>query len=233
MTMAETNLTVKSLAQMIDHTILGPDATYLQIDNLCREALESQFAAVCVNASHVSRCAQALQGSGVNVATVVGFPLGATLPQVKAYEARESIALGATEIDMVINIGALKANDLDSVAADIAGVVQVCHAQRALCKVIIEACLLTDAEKVNACRLAQAAGADFVKTSTGFSTSGATVADVQLMRQTVGPSMGVKAAGGIRTLSTAEAMIAAGATRLGTSAGAKIIRELLNSQATT
>jgi deoxyribose-phosphate aldolase len=229
--MTETTLTAKTLAQMIDHTVLGPDATYLQIDNLCREALESGFAAVCVNASHVSRCAQALRGAEVKVAAVVGFPLGATLSRVKAYEAEEAIDLGAAEIDMVINIGALKANDLDFVQADIAAVVQTCHSHAALCKVIIEACLLTDAEKISACRLALATGADFVKTSTGFSTGGATVADVQLMRQTVGAHVGVKAAGGIRTLATAEAMIGAGATRLGTSAGAKIIRELLNSPA--
>jgi deoxyribose-phosphate aldolase len=226
--MAETLLTAKSLAAMIDHTVLAPDATYQRLDNLCKEALESGFAAVCVNPCHVDRCARTLGGSGVKVATVVGFPLGATLPQVKVYEALEAIALGAVEIDMVINIGALKAKDLNAVQADIAGVVQACHAHSALCKVIIEACLLTDAEKINVCQLAQAAGAEFVKTSTGFSTGGATVADVHLMRQTVGPRLGVKAAGGIRTLEMAEAMIAAGATRLGTSAGAKIIQELLN-----
>ena len=229
--MAETRLTAKSLAAMIDHTVLAPDATYQRLDNLCKEALESEFAAVCVNPCHVGRCVRALKGSGVKVATVVGFPLGATLPQVKVYETNEAIALGATEIDVVINIGALKANNLNAVQVEIAGVAQACRAQNALCKVIIETCLLTDAEKINACRLAQAAGAEFVKTSTGFNTGGATVADVQLMRQTVGPRMGVKAAGGIRTLATAEAMIAAGATRLGTSAGAKIIQELLNTSA--
>jgi deoxyribose-phosphate aldolase len=227
--LAQTPLTPKTLAAMIDHTALSPDATYQRIDELCHEALELGVAAVCVNPCHVARCARALQGSTVKVATVVGFPLGATLAQVKVYEALESIALGATEIDMVINIGALKSNDLSAVQDDISGVVQACHAHRALCKVIIEACLLTEAEKVNACRVAQAAGADFVKTSTGFSTGGATVPDVQLMRRTVGPHMGVKAAGGIRTLEAAEAMIAAGATRLGTSSGGRIIRELLDS----
>ncbi len=230
--MAETSLTAKTLAAMIDHTLLKPDASYSQIDVLCQEALESSFVSVCVNAVHVARCARALRGSGVKVAAVVGFPLGATLPGVKAYEAEESIALGAGEIDMVINVGALKMSDLDVVQADIAGVVHVCHAHDALCKVIIEACLLNDAEKVDACRVAEAAGADFVKTSTGFSTGGATVADVQLMRRTVGPSMGVKAAGGIRTLEAAKAMISAGANRLGTSSGQKILRELLDSPAT-
>jgi len=216
-----------AIAGLIDHTLLRADATYQQIDTLCQEALQYGFAAVCVQPVHVRRCVEALRGSSVKVCTVAGFPLGATLTSVKAFEAREAIASGATEIDMVIHIGALKSNDLAYVQDDIAAVVSICHQHGALCKVILETCLLSDMEKVNACRLAQAAGADFVKTSTGFSSGGATVEDVRLMRQTVGPAMGVKAAGGIRDLAAVRAMIDAGANRIGASASVKIMQELL------
>lgn len=217
-----------SIAGLIDHTSLRADATYQQIDALCQEAQQYGFAAVCVQPVHVRRCAEALRGSSVKVCTVVGFPLGATLTSVKVFEAREAIALGAAEIDMVMHIGALRSNDLAYVQDDIAAVVSACHQHGALCKVILETCLLSDAEKINACRLAQAAGADFVKTSTGFSSGGATVEDVRLMRQTVGPAMGVKAAGGIRDLGAVLVMIDAGANRIGASASVKIMQEFLS-----
>jgi len=205
--------------------LLKPEATRDQIVQLCREAREYGFAAVCVNPCYVKLAAELLRGSPVKVCSVVGFPLGATLPEVKAYEARRAIEEGAAEIDMVINIGALKSGDLELVRRDIAAVVDVCHAKGALCKVIIEAALLSDEEKVLACQLAKAAGADYVKTSTGFGPGGATVHDVALMRRTVGPGMGVKAAGGIRSYEAARNMIEAGATRIGASAGVKIVRE--------
>ena len=213
------------IAKIIDHTLLKPEATRDQIVQLCREAREYGFASVCVNPSYVKLAAELLRGSSVKVCSVVGFPLGATLPEVKAYEARRAIEEGAAEIDMVINIGALKSGDLELVKRDIASVVDVCHAKGALCKVIIEAALLTDEEKVLACQLARAAGADYVKTSTGFGPGGATVRDVALMRRTVGPEMGVKAAGGIRSYEAAKSMVEAGATRIGASAGVKIVRE--------
>ncbi len=213
------------IAKLIDHTLLKPEATRDQIAQLCREAREYGFAAVCVNPCYVGLAAELLRGSPVKVCSVVGFPLGATLPEVKAYEARRAIEEGAAEVDMVINIGALKSGDLELVRRDIAAVVDVCHAKGALCKVIIEAALLSDEEKVLACQLAKAAGADYVKTSTGFGPGGATVHDVALMRRTVGPEMGVKAAGGIRSYEAARAMVEAGATRIGASAGVKIVRE--------
>ena len=213
------------IAKIIDHTLLKPEATRDQIVQLCREAREYGFASVCVNPSYVKLAAELLRGSSVKVCSVVGFPLGATLPEVKAYEARRAIEEGAAEIDMVINIGALKSGDLELVKRDIASVVDVCHAKGALCKVIIEAALLTDEEKVLACQLAKAAGADYVKTSTGFGPGGATVQDVALMRRTVGPEMGVKAAGGIRSYEAAKSMVEAGATRIGASAGVKIVQE--------
>ena len=213
-----------NLAAMIDHTLLKPEATPDQIAQLCYEARKHSFAAVCVNPTHVLLAAQLLQGASVAVCTVVGFPLGATPPEVKAYEAQVAIDQGATEIDMVINIGALKSRDYEMVARDIRAVVRVCHAQPVLVKVIIEAALLTDEEKIAACLLAKECSADFVKTSTGFASGGATVADVALMRRVVGRHMGVKAAGGVRTKADAEAMAAAGATRLGASAGVKIIQ---------
>jgi deoxyribose-phosphate aldolase len=215
-----------SLAGMIDHTLLKPEATHDQVAQLCYEARKHGFATVCVNPTHVPLAAQLLRGSPVGVCTVVGFPLGATPPDVKAYEAQLSLDQGATEIDMVINIGALKSKDYEMVARDIRAVVRVCHAHTppALVKVIIEAALLTDEEKIAACLLAKESGADYVKTSTGFASGGATVADVALMRRTVGPAMGVKAAGGVRTRDEANAMVAAGATRLGASAGVKIVQ---------
>ncbi len=213
------------VAQYIDHTLLKPEATADQIARLCAEAREHHFAAVCVNPCNIRQCTELLRGSGVHVCSVVGFPLGATLPEVKAYETERVIWDGATEVDMVINIGALKGGDYALVQRDIEAVVHVAQRNRALTKVIIEAALLTDDEKVKACTLAKAARADYVKTSTGFGPGGATLHDVELMRRTVGPEMGVKAAGGIRDYETAQQMITAGATRLGASAGVKILRE--------
>lgn len=213
------------MAAMIDHTLLKPDANEAQIAQLCHEARKYNFAAVCVNPVHVQLCAQLLKGSAVRVSTVIGFPLGATPPEVKAYETRQALDDGATEIDMVINIGALKSKDYALVARDIATVVATAHAGGAIVKVIIEAALLTDEEKVIASKLSQEAGADFVKTSTGFASGGATVADVALIRRTVGPKMGVKAAGGIRTYADAQKMIEAGATRIGASASVRIMQE--------
>jgi len=215
-----------AMAGMIDHTLLKPDATADQIAQLCYEARKYGFAAVCVNPTHVTLAAQLLRGAPVAVCTVVGFPLGATPPEVKAYEAQLALEQGATEIDMVINIGALKSKDYEMVARDIRAVVRVSHAHQppALVKVIIEAALLSDEEKIAACLLSKESGADFVKTSTGFASGGATVADVALMRRAVGPEMGVKAAGGIRTREDADALVQAGATRIGASAGIKIVQ---------
>jgi deoxyribose-phosphate aldolase len=214
----------KSLARMIDHTLLKPDATADKIAQLCFEAQKYHFASVCVNPTNVKLCADLLSNSDVKVCTVVGFPLGATPTEVKAFETKNALQNGATEIDMVINIGALKAGDSELVARDIREVVKIAHQAGALVKVIIETALLTDDEKVIASLLAKEAGADFVKTSTGFSSGGATVHDVALMRKAVGPNLGVKAAGGIHTFEEAEQMIAAGATRIGASAGIKIIQ---------
>lgn len=213
------------IASLIDHTLLKPDATQDQIAQLCYEARKFGFATVCINPTYVRLCAQLLKGSTVGVCTVVGFPLGATPPEVKAYEAQRAIDEGATEVDMVINVGALKSRDYALVERDIATVARTCHAGGALLKVIIEAALLTDDEKVKACELAKAADADYVKTSTGFGPGGATPHDVELMRRTVGPELGVKAAGGIRSLEDAQAMVAAGATRIGASAGVKIVQQ--------
>jgi deoxyribose-phosphate aldolase len=212
------------LASMIDHTLLKPDATQDQIAQLCFEARKYNFASVCVNPANVKLCAELLKGSPVKVCTVIGFPLGATSTDTKVFETQNAIQNGATEIDMVINIGALKSRDLELVASDIRGIVQTAHQGGAIVKVIIEAALLTDEEKTIACLLSKEAGADFVKTSTGFASGGATVEDVTLMRRVVGPAMGVKAAGGIRTLEDAENMIKAGATRIGASAGVKIVQ---------
>ncbi len=211
------------LARYIDHTILRPDASAADIDRLCDEAIEHRFAAVCINPVWVRRAALRLAGSGVSVASVVGFPFGATPPDVKAFETRRAIRDGAREIDMVVNIGALKSGLHDEVREDIARVSDACHDGGAINKVIIEAALLTDEEKVIVCRLAQQAKADMVKTSTGYSKGGATVFDVALMRETVGARMGVKAAGGIRTADDVKDMIAAGATRVGASAGVSIV----------
>jgi deoxyribose-phosphate aldolase len=212
------------LAKMIDHTLLKPDATQEQIAQLCFEARKYGFASVCINPTWVELCAKLLEGSPVKVCTVIGFPLGATSAEVKAFETQVALDHGATEIDMVINVGALKARDLDLVAKDIRGVVTAAHGRNSIVKVIIEAILLTEEEKTIACLLAKEAGADYVKTSTGFASGGATVHDVALMRRVVGPEMGVKAAGGVRTYEDAENMIKAGATRIGASAGVKIIQ---------
>jgi deoxyribose-phosphate aldolase len=215
----------RPIASLIDHTLLKPEATRDQIAQLCEEAKEYGFAAVCVNPTNVELAARLLKGSPVAVCIVVGFPLGATLSEVKAYEAQQAINHGAIEVDMVINIGALKSEDYELVERDIATVARTCHDNGAICKVIIEAALLTEEEKVTACQLAKKAGADYVKTSTGFGPGGATVEDVALMRRVVGPSMGIKAAGGIRTLKTATEMLEAGATRIGTSSGIQIVQE--------
>jgi len=213
-----------SLAHMIDHTLLKPDASQDQIAQLCYEASKYNFASVCINPTNVKLCAQLLKGSGVPVCTVVGFPLGATPTEVKVFETQQAIRDGATEVDMVINVGALKSRDYELVEGDIAAIARACHASNAILKVIIEAALLTDEEKVVACQLTKVAGADFVKTSTGFGPGGATPEDVALMRRVVGPTMGVKAAGGIRTYEDAQKMIAAGATRIGASASIKIVQ---------
>ena len=213
------------LAGFIDHTLLRADATLAEIDQLCDEALRFRFATVCVNGVHVRRCAEILQGSGVGVSAVVGFPLGAMAPEVKVYEARRALEDGACEIDMVINVGALKSGDDAFVRRDVAGVAEVCHRLGAKLKVILETALLTDPEKVRACDAAKAAGADFVKTSTGFSKGGATVEDVALMRRAVGPTLGIKAAGGVRTALDARKLVEAGATRLGASASVAIVSQ--------
>ncbi len=213
------------VSTMIDHTLLKPDATRGEIEKLCREAAEFHFATVCVNPAWVKTAALLLRGTGVGVCSVVGFPLGASTADVKNYETRRAIFDGASEIDMVINIGALKSGDLRVVERDIEAVVGPCHECGAISKVIIEAALLTDEEKITASTLAKAAGADFVKTSTGFASGGATVADVALMRRVVGAEMGVKAAGGVRDLEGLKAMVAAGASRVGASAGVKIVQE--------
>jgi deoxyribose-phosphate aldolase len=210
---------------LIDHTILKPEATRDDVLRVCQEAREHGFASVCVNPCWVPVARDALAGSDVKVCTVAGFPLGATSTEAKAAETVTAIRQGAREIDMVINIGELRSGLLDRVRHDIHGVVTAAHVGHAIVKVIIETALLTDAEKVTACELAKEAGAEFVKTSTGFSTAGATVHDVELMRAAVGPEMGVKAAGGIRTLVDVRAMVAAGATRIGASAGVKILAE--------
>jgi len=211
------------LAVLIDHTLLKPEASHEEIAQLCAEARKYGFASVCVNPSNVKLCAQLLKGSSVAICTVVGFPLGATPTDVKVFEAQQAIREGATEIDMVINVGAVKSREYELVRQDIASVATACHAANAILKVILEAALLTDEEKVIACQLAKVAGADFVKTSTGFGPGGATAEDVALMRRVVGPNIGVKAAGGIRTTEDARRMIAAGASRIGASASVKIV----------
>jgi deoxyribose-phosphate aldolase len=211
------------LAEYIDHTLLKPDASPTDIDRLCDEAAEFHFAAVCINPAWVARASRRLRGAGVTVASVVGFPLGANTPEIKAMEARRALRDGAREIDMVINIGALKGGENDLMRKDIAGVSDACREVGAINKVIIEAALLSDEEKVIACRLAQQSRAHYVKTSTGFGPGGATVFDVALMREVVGEKMGVKAAGGIHTAAEVREMITAGATRIGASAGVRIV----------
>ena len=218
-------MTPAEIARLIDHTLLRPDATRHDIEALCAEATEHQFAAVCVNPTWVKQARAGLAGARTAVCTVVGFPLGATSTAVKAYEARAAIGDGAGEIDMVIDIGRLKSGDATSVRRDLDAVLLACRQGHAICKAIIEAALLTISEKEEACRIAIAAGADYVKTSTGFGQGGATVADVQLMSRVVGGKLGIKAAGGIRDLAAVERFVAAGATRIGTSAGVAIMRE--------
>lgn len=215
----------QSLASIIDHTLLKPEATRDQINALCDEALTYEFASVCVNPGWVSHCAKRLQQSKVKVCTVVGFPLGATTTGSKVAETEEAVRNGATEIDMVLNIGWLKSGMTDEVEADIAAVVQAAGPD-ALVKVILETGLLTDEEKRTACRISKAAGAAFVKTSTGFAGSGATVDDIRLMRETIGPHMGVKASGGVRDFVTAKAMVDAGATRIGASSSVAIVERV-------
>lgn len=211
----------KTIASMIDHTLLKPEATPAQVERLCAEAAEYHFASVCVNPVYIPLAARLLKDTGVKVCCVVGFPLGAIAPEQKAAEAASCAAMGAEELDMVIHVGAAKAGDWALVQRDIEGVVKAAAGRTV--KVIIETCLLTDEEKVKACEAAKAAGAHFVKTSTGFSTGGATTHDIALMRKTVGPEMGVKASGGIRDYETAMAMIEAGANRIGASAGIAIV----------
>ncbi|MBF0861586.1 deoxyribose-phosphate aldolase [Gluconobacter kanchanaburiensis] len=217
-----TTMTASSYATLIDHTLLAPDATRAQIESLCEDARKFGFHSVCVNSGRVPLCARLLQNSSVVLCAVVGFPLGAMLPDAKAFEARQAIAQGAREIDMVLNIGWLKDGDLGAVEDDIRKVFEACG--NVPLKVILETALLSQEEKTAACRICQNIGVAFVKTSTGFSKGGATVADVQLMRETVGPDMGVKASGGVRDRAAADAMVAAGATRLGTSSGIAIVK---------
>jgi len=212
------------LASIIDHTLLKPDATWSQIEELCKEAVTYGFASVCVNPGYCKLAHELLEGSGVAVCTVIGFPLGSTTAMAKAFEVRDAIANGASEVDMVMNIGALKSGEFEYVLRDIESVVDAAAGQ-ALVKVIIETGLLADEEKIRACLIAKRAGADFVKTSTGFGHGGATVEDVALMRKTVGSGMGVKASGGIRDAATVRSMVAAGASRIGASAGVKIVTE--------
>jgi deoxyribose-phosphate aldolase len=215
----------QNVAGLIDHTLLKADATKEQIKVLCEEAREYNFASVCVNPTWVKYASELLEGSEVKVCTVIGFPLGATTPETKAFETKDAIANGAHEVDMVINIGALKDKDDELVERDIRAVVAA-STGKALSKVIIETSLLTEEEKVRACELAVKAGTDYVKTSTGFSTGGATVEDIALMRKTVGPDIGVKASGGVRNTSDAQNVIEAGATRIGASAGVSIVKGL-------
>jgi deoxyribose-phosphate aldolase len=211
------------IARLIDHTLLKPEATADKIATLCAEAREHGFASVCINPYWVPLVVQELAGSSVKTCTVVGFPLGATITSTKIFEAGKALRSGAEEIDMVMNIGALLSGDLAAVLADIRGVAEETHGAQALLKVILETCLLTNTQKVEACKLCVEAGADYVKTSTGFSSGGATVDDVALMRNTVGPLMGVKASGGIRSYADVRKMVDAGATRIGTSSGVAIL----------
>ena len=217
--------TARDWASLIDHTLLKPEASEADIKKLCSEAIEYGFASVCVNPAWVKKAAEFLRGSSVPVCTVIGFPLGATIADVKAYETRRAIFNGAREVDMVINVGALKSGDDCAVEADIHAVVEAAHENNILCKVIIETALLTDEEKVRACLASKNAGADFVKTSTGFAKGGATVADIALMRRVVGRDLGVKASGGVKGIEDAKAMVEAGATRIGASVGVKIAQE--------
>lgn len=217
------NLSVEQLAGMIDHTFLKPFGTAANIEKLCAEARAYNFAMVAINPAEVTTCVKLLEGSKVRTGAAIGFPLGQTTTECKAFETRDAIEKGATEIDTVINVRALQKGQLDIVKKEIEDMVSICKPAGVICKVILETCYLTDAEKETVCRIAKEAGVDFVKTSTGFGTAGATVEDVALMRRVVGPEIGVKAAGGIRDLDTALAMIKAGATRIGTSSGVSIV----------
>ncbi len=217
------NLSVKQLAGMIDHTFLKPFGAAENIEKLCAEARKYEFAMVAINPAEVETCVKLLEGSPVRVGAAIGFPLGQTTTECKAFETRDAIAKGATEIDTVINVRALQKGCLDIVKKEIEEMVAICRPAGVICKVILETCYLSDTEKETVCRIAKEAGVDFVKTSTGFGTAGATVEDVALMRRVVGPEIGVKAAGGIRDLDTALAMIKAGATRIGTSSGVTIV----------
>ena len=217
------NLTVEQLAGMIDHTFLKPFGTAENIEKLCAEARKYEFAMVAINPAEVETCVKLLEGSPVRVGAAIGFPLGQTTTECKAFETRDAIEKGATEIDTVINVRALQKGRLDIVKKEIKDMVAICRPAGVICKVILETCYLSDAEKETVCQIAKEAGVDFVKTSTGFGTAGATVEDVALMRRVVGPEIGVKAAGGIRDLDTAWAMIKAGATRIGTSSGVSIV----------
>lgn len=223
---ATADLAAATVAKSIDHTLLKPEATAEQVAVLCAEAREWGFASVCVQPTRVAQCADLLAGSDVAVCTVAGFPLGATLPAVKAFETEQVIALGATEVDMVLNVGRLKEGDFAAVFEDVAAVAAAAHGHGAIVKVIFETCLLTTEEKIAASILCREAGADFIKTSTGFNKGGATYADVWLMRQAGGPEIGVKAAGGVRNGDDAIRMLAAGATRIGASAGIAIVQSL-------
>ncbi|NHC39387.1 deoxyribose-phosphate aldolase [Bacillus sp. MM2020_1] len=218
-------MSTTNIAAMIDHTLLKPEATRQQIESLCQEAKEYKFASVCVNPTWVSTAKELLQGSGVMVCTVIGFPLGATTYETKAFETKNAIEHGADEVDMVINIGALKDHNDELVEKDIRAVVEAAKG-KAHTKVIIETSLLSQEEKIRACELSVKAGADFVKTSTGFSTGGATAEDIALMRQTVGPDLGVKASGGVRNTEDVQKMIEAGATRIGASSSIAIVNGL-------
>lgn len=217
------NLSAEQLAGMIDHTFLKPFGTEENIEKLCAEARKYNFAMVAINPAEVETCVKLLEGSPVRVGAAIGFPLGQTTTECKAFETRDAIEKGATEIDTVINVRALQKGRLDIVKKEIEDMVAICKPAGVICKVILETCYLSDAEKETVCRIAKEAGVDFVKTSTGFGTAGATVEDVALMRRVVGPEIGVKAAGGIRDLDTALAMIKAGATRIGTSSGVSIV----------
>lgn len=220
-----------NLNQYIDHTLLKPEASLWQIEKLCKEAQEYEFFSVCVNPYFVKEAFYFLSGSSVKVCTVVGFPLGTTAMEIKRFEAMKALYEGAQEIDMVLNVSAVKSNQWQQVMDEMASLAQLCHQQKAILKVIFETCLLTEAEKIKACELAVQAKVDFVKTSTGFSSAGATIADVQLMRSIVGPNIGVKASGGIRDTAMAIAMIEAGASRLGTSAGVDIVKGVVGAEA--
>ncbi|KPV63194.1 MAG: Deoxyribose-phosphate aldolase [Candidatus Bathyarchaeota archaeon BA2] len=216
----------KQLAKMIDYTLLKPDATEDDIIKVCKEATKYNFASVCINPVYVSLATKLLKGTGVKVCTVVGFPLGANAPEIKAFEAKNAIEKGAQEIDMVMNIGALKSGNYELVKKDMTAVIEVAKERNVVTKVILECGFLTDEEKVTVCKLAKEAGADFVKTSTGFGPSGATIHDVKILKKVVGGNIGVKAAGGIRSYKDALMMIKAGADRIGASAGVEIVKEL-------